>query len=796
MLIRIPALALTVLAGCLSASSAGVDDGAEGLVIVSPANPQPEETQAVELLVQTLEQLYPGRIETVSVGETPEAGARLFVGTTGPDGEQICDGDELDPDGFLLIRYRPWRSRVGPRRYPYRPLRHRPGEAAAWLAIAGASPRGTYYGAAWLLREHYGVLWLFPGEDGVSLPEETPSLLPRVGGRVEPSFEERSLSQARKTPEQKEWTLRNGLGSRFYYNHNLHRLTDAEAFKDHPAWQSTLWGRKTERVTSNGPQPNLLDPGYQAHIAEQAARYFDEHPDEQSVSLGITDSLSFDQSAHTRAAVEPFTYFRGLPNYSEAVFGFTNAVAVQLFEDEATGDKYADKVLTQLAYYYAEEVPELELHPQIMPWLTSDRAQWFDHGYRAGDEALIRRWERTGVNKLGSWDYYEGIPYFIPRHYPTIIGESLPYLYAHGVRSFFAEGVRNPGIDDPKLWLAAQLLWDIEKDPDVLLEEYFRRCYRESAAPMRRFYALCEEAWMKQPPPGRWIKYFTSPSQAELFPLELCARLRACLEEARSLAPDELVRRRIGRVSDSFRMTELAVEHYWTWRRLAAQPRASSADAEELLATEPELSRALTGNWRRSLALFFLLRSDPTHRGEPLPEGSKVMVSETFTEPLFSGGLAAAPAQPGLTLEAVGEGGWELDAQHTEKMRLEQSPRAARGTGNGLRIEGNDYFGLIRTVAVQPGQQLYLRAWCRGRLSGDAQVYVNMRLLDADGKSLGSWHMDGLPPGEHDWLPLTAVGEAMTGAAKARLELVVRNQGAGDWIDWDDIELYIAPGPR
>ncbi|MBC2595627.1 DUF4838 domain-containing protein [Ruficoccus amylovorans] len=797
-------LCLFAVAGGLLLSEAGAGGAEpEKLSIVAPADPAKEEAQAVDLLTETLGKIYPERVEVVTGGEVPLTGPAIFVGGDYPgypaDGEtaRCASADALDEDGFTLIRHRPWRPKVGPRRVGYRPLRLRPAGAEDWLAIVGATPRGTYYGAAWLLREHYGVQWLFPGEDGLSLPETAPALLPRSGRAVEPSFEERRLGHS-LSPEQKDWSLRNGLGSRFYYNHNLHRLTDQQLFKDNPDWQSEAWGRRTNRVTGKGPQPDLLSPGYQAHIGQQAAKSLDEHPGEQSVSLGITDSVTFDRSERTRSVVEPFRYFRGRPDYSDVIFGFTNAVALQLFEDGEGGNKYADRVLTQLAYYYAEEVPQIELQPQIMPWLTSDRAQWFDPEVRAGDEALIRRWEKTGVNKLGSWDYYEGIPFFIPRHYPTVIGESLPYLHTHGVRSFFAEGLRNPGLDDPKYWLAAQLLWDVDKAPAVLMDEYFERCYGEAAVPMRRFFDLCEQAWMDQPPPGRWIKYFTAPSQAELFPPELCRELRACLDDAQALAESDLIRRRIARVSDSFALTELAVNRYQTWRRLASQARVTSADAAEWLATESALNRAMTGQWRRSLPLFFLLRSNPTFRGTEPPEGAEPVLVESFGELLIPEPVVTARDYPGLVVNKAGEGEWELTLRNCEALRLAQSSQAAReadgGEGEGgLRVEGVEYFRLERSLSCAGIGQLYLRAWARGKLSGDAQVFASVRFQDAKGKAMGTWNMDALPFGEHGWLPLTVLADSPAGAATASITLVVQNQGPGDWIDWDDIALYKVP---
>ena len=263
---------------------------------------------------------------------------------------------------------------MGPRRFPAHPLRRSPETGNEWLAIAGATPRGTYYGAAWVLSEHYGVRWFFPGAAGVDLPADRAALLPELSGTVEPSFEERRVGHA-LTPEQKAWSLRNGLGSRYSYNHALHNLSEREVFAAHPEWQSTVGGVKRARLSGRSPQPNLANPGYAAYIAERIRAYFQACPQEPSASLGTTDSSLFDTGPQTRALVEPFRYFRGYPDYSDLVFTFSNAVAERLFDDEQAAGPGGDKLLTQLSYLYAEDAPTFELHPQIMPWLTSDRAQ-------------------------------------------------------------------------------------------------------------------------------------------------------------------------------------------------------------------------------------------------------------------------------------------------------------------------------------------------------------------------------------------------------------------------------------
>jgi hypothetical protein len=52
------------------------------------------------------------------------------------------------------------------------------------------------------------------------------------------------------------------------------------------------------------------------YAATQAAEAFARAPGRASFSIGMNDSVRFDQGDGTRALVEPLRYFRGMPDYS------------------------------------------------------------------------------------------------------------------------------------------------------------------------------------------------------------------------------------------------------------------------------------------------------------------------------------------------------------------------------------------------------------------------------------------------------------------------------------------------
>lgn len=146
-------------------------------------------------------------------------------------------------------------------------------------------------------------------------------------------------------------------------------------------------------------QPDLGREDVASFAAKQAMAYFAEHPESVSFALGVNDGLLFGESAETKALTMPVRWFRERPDYSNLVFTFMNRAAEELSRS------YPDKYLGALAYYWAEQVPDFAVHPQVIPFLTADRSQGYDPEFLAEDRELQRRW--VAALRAGS-EKYEG----------------------------------------------------------------------------------------------------------------------------------------------------------------------------------------------------------------------------------------------------------------------------------------------------------------------------------------------------------------------------------------------------
>ncbi len=429
--------------------------------------------------------------------------------------------------------------------------------------------------------------------------------------RLSSGFQTRAFSGL-NTSEEQDWGRRNGLTKPLAFSHNLGAIFPPSLFAEHPEFFPLADGKRLEPPKgSYFWNPDIARPDVAKYAAEAAGKYFEKNPDEVSFPLGVNDALIWGESPELLALATPTKWFRDRPDYSNVVFTFMNRVAEQL---EHT---HPQKYLGALAYYWAENTPAFPLHPQVVPFLTADRGQGYDAAFKEEEFSLQRRWGGRGryslsvnryssgsagltnnkqpitnnraegaaaLRRLGMYDYLYGVGFLIPRIHTKLLAENLRHARSVGFTDYFAEVNPNWGLDGPMPWLTAQLLQDPEQSEAALLDEYYRRYFKEAAAPMRRFFERCEEQWMNQPGPPYWLKHYRNESQAIIFPAAVCRELRALLEEARQRAGSGKVRQRVELTSVAFGVTERFVAFK------AAKDQVTRTALQAALAPEIEAS--------------------------------------------------------------------------------------------------------------------------------------------------------------------------------------------------------------
>lgn len=526
-----------------------------------------------------------------------------------------------------------------------------------WIHASDA--QGLVNGIYFVAGEILGARWYWPSPLGFALVGEAPEKFPEIRRREEPAFAMRTLH-----PTENAYARRNRLVRRFQFNHNLGRIFTEEVFERTPEVFAEVNGRRRSPTESSkwDPQPDFTREKTVALAAEAALGHFGENPESRSFSLSINDNVRFDESARTRDAVAPLEYFRDRPNYTDLVFTFTNAVAERVFEDEGAWSTPSGepRYLTALAYYWTEQSPSMRVHPRVMPVLTSDRAQWHDPAYRAQDKALIRRWADSGAGRIATWDYYFGAPYPYPRQFTRWQAESLRFLSDAGVDVFFSQLPGFWGLDGPKAWLTAELLWDPHQDAGKLLDEFYTEFFGPAATPMRRFYERAEAHRNANAGRAEWIKFYLDEAGIELFSGPILEELRSFLRRAEKLVADDPRRlARVRVVAEAFSLTEAyAAYHEARTRLVRAALRhladgGGEADAGESqggrLADAREMATLLGSFWEKRSA-FRELRAELVEKPMHARIKSFQRMDQSDPTPLGLAALARSGKKSGADL--------------------------------------------------------------------------------------------------------------------------------------------------
>ena len=813
---------LVVFYANASATTSVLKGGRALLPVVVAVDASPEERDAAVELVRVLGAMsgsdWPMHTEDGAQGKgfyvgRTLAAARLREPLKPGDDLLLPKSGEIGPDGFRICTH------------------------DGSVFIEGATPEATGYAVAWLLQHEAGVRWYAPGKIGEVIPARTEWTLPDLDLVREPGYVSREM-WGFESPDGCAWALHNGLLGRLEYSHALGGVFSRETLAANPEWCPLLKGGRYQPVSAEDFrwQPNLALPEVAEHAAQVATAAFASDPRRPSYSLGINDTVRFDQSEATRKLVEPLHYFRGKPDFSPLVFSFMNRAA------ETTGRTNPGRYLGCLAYFWCENTPPFPVNAQVIPYLTTDRSQYYDSAYRKADFDLMARWGASGVRAFGLWEYGEGSNFLVPRVPCRAFAEAVREGWRRGARGYMVEVGPRQGFDEFKVWLLAQLLWEPERPFEELADDFFRGYYGPAAKPMREFFDRCEKRWMTQDGPPSWLKYYQQEDQALLFPPEVCHELRAVLDTAsRAARNNRVISERIAQTSRAFAVTETFVAFYAVRQKLSAianneidlnleKEKKWAALIREFCEQRTRLEKAYaaaTSGKTPAMArteLSYFVRNDPVPRllwlmSRQDPQAALGLLKQTGPDALQQESwrkLAEAFADENVFVAkelvpngAFGEAAlqmqeprflyprsgtlparWEVKAMPTETGMVTLIESTEEGRSRRLRIEGAWDTQVYQWLPAKPGQLYVTTAQLRGRSSSGNDSALFLTFLSADGKVVGAHRMQSLPKGTtSDWWTSALADIAPADTAWVGVGFGASRQVTGDWLEAGSISL-------
>ena len=789
-----------------------VEQGQARATVVVPADCDDQTRLAAGLLVGYVKRSTGAElpiVESPAFEQSPQEVA-IHVGQDDYVKGLKLDIDGLDDDGYCIC-----------------------GKNEGHLVIAGPTPYGTEFGVCEFLERYLGVRWLMPGPNGDDVPKRESIRVLAEEIRGEPAIFSRLFSGLQGSA-QATWARRNRMHGRVQFHHNLHRLIPPETYvKTHPHFYPIRKGERFFPADNNthGWQPCFSAEGLVEEAIKNICRYFDEHPDAPSYSLGVIDSSGHCECEKCQAKDTGEKNFIGRRDVSDRYYEWCNKVA------EGVLKKHPGKFFGCLAYSEVAQPPSrVKVNPRIIPYMTYDRMKWVDPEVRASGEEMTRRWQAASP-VVGWYDYIYGSHYCVPRVWFHHMGDYYRFGYAHGVRAMYAEAYPHWG-EGPKLYVSLKLQWNPGQDVDELLEDWYKRAVGEAAAgDLAAYYALWEDFWTRRildsdwyTQGGQYLAFHTPRYLADVTEEDI-TKSRALLESVveKAKTPSQKARAKI---------FMLAFEYYeasalaYSGNRLAEETVVQSeAQAMEMLdkgevclrmakrrqrllmeemPKHPALKHNLTFTRRPQLkgdewgagllwlAFDYIERSEAVRkRVVELAASESPEVSMPAQTMLALATNTAEPISKAPTFESA-DGKWPSEWSPWVKWgigSMKVSPKAAHSGEQGVLFTGVKRGGPNQAVTVSPGRYASV-AYVRvpKQPAGGATITLSMTPVDENNHNLTAISTT-MKAQACDWSRIAAAGElpeVIDGkkVKSVRMIIVIDGFEPGEEVHVDDMGMF------
>lgn len=165
--------------------------------------------------------------------------------------------------------------------------------------------------------------------------------------------------------------------------------------------------------------------------------------------------------------------------------------------------KYPNVRIAGIAYIFTLRPPPIKLHPNIdITYAPSSKNMREDYTGPSNVRWLeaLRGWGKRTKN-LNFFEYWGDAAEY-PKPVAEVVARDLRHdLDANTTRIWSEWTMRGDAayVSAIEFWTTARLMWDVNRDPDALRDEFCRKTFRGAAPAMKKFYSVVRDAWFKQP---------------------------------------------------------------------------------------------------------------------------------------------------------------------------------------------------------------------------------------------------------------------------------------------------------
>ena len=405
------------------------------------------------------------------------------------------------------------------------------------LCIFGSSSKGTANGVYGFLQDELGVRWFGPQPLFRVVPEKKTVTVGAIDRRAVPSFLGRQFhTESRVELPAYPWArrrmrMREPVDQGEPYanvSHYLHRLFPARKYAEkNPDFYAMRSGRRVDPTKNKNWNICYSNPEVAEIAAKAALAYFRARPYHHCFSLGINDGAAYCECDRC-ARRQPPREFRGARVASDMYFHFVNKVARRVREE------FPDRAIGMIAYNDVTPPPLGPVEKNVHVVLVNDVSEYFDAAYRQQCEELVAAWQAKGIT-LGLY-YYTGLAKLAPAYFPRLLASELKDKHDRGFTSVTSEVYPGWPWRGPMAYVHARLWWDIDRDVDALLNEYFTGLFGPAAKPMQELFELFEQIHLR-PRRGGFLYEHYKLQQFRPYAAADLARMKTLLAAAHAAVP-------------------------------------------------------------------------------------------------------------------------------------------------------------------------------------------------------------------------------------------------------------------
>ncbi|MDD5706173.1 MAG: DUF4838 domain-containing protein [Kiritimatiellae bacterium] len=447
------------------------------------------------------------------------------------------------------------------------------------VVIVGNSEPGLSYAVSDFLEHEVGIRFYMPGAIGTHIPKHSTLEIPALERMEQPAYLERAI--AGQIDPGLVWTRRVRVhdhgATRLHFHHQLGTYFPMEKYgQTHPEYFALHSGSRDVPKTKEKElyaQYCLSNPEVIRIAVEHINGQFDQHPDQESISISMNDGASFCECERcvaqgSRGVVKTL-------NDSDYWFGFVNAVAAEVKK------KHPKRLIGAFAYGPASVLPQKldRLEDSVVVCLVQgQRDRDYDPAVKAEDDARLQGWSKF-AKRLVVYDHLFDADCAVPAFYPALTGQILREPLDHGTIGYYAEIYPNFILSGPKTYIVAKLIWDAKEDPEKIVDEFCRDMFGAASVPMRAYFAFLEQCFMnqKRTPPG---VFRNLPGMFSVYSPADFKKGSALLEKALKLADTPLAKTRAQFFADGFQVSQFYQRSWDLVHKLDSNVRdRASADA-------------------------------------------------------------------------------------------------------------------------------------------------------------------------------------------------------------------------